>query len=95
MRADGSELALLAQIWFINVGTGDCTLIMDTATRHAVLVDCPTWGIRDVQRLLLDEDVILDTVIVTHWDLDHYGGASRLKHLSISSARNRGWVRLL
>ena len=78
MSADGSEVALLARIWFVNVGAGDCTLIMDRATRRAVLVDCPTWGIQEVQRLLLDEDVILDTVIVTHWDLDHYGGASRL-----------------
>src|SRR5260221_7383778 len=78
MSGSGSDSSLLARVWFINVGAGDCTLVMDAATRRALLVDCPTWGVRHIQRLLLQEDVILDTVIVTHWDLDHYGGASRL-----------------
>lgn len=62
----------------MDVGAGDCTLVMDVATKRAVLVDCPTWHLQQVQHLLLQEDVTLDTVIVTHWDLDHYGGASRL-----------------
>jgi len=78
MSADSPDTNLLARVWFIDVGAGDCTLVMDVATRRAVLVDCPDWSVGDVQRLLLQEEVVLDTVIVTHWDLDHYGGASRL-----------------
>ncbi|MGO9294537.1 MAG: ComEC/Rec2 family competence protein [Streptosporangiaceae bacterium] len=78
MRGNGSEEGLLARVWFIDVGAGDCTLVIDVATKRALLVDCPSWHLRDVQRLLLDEQAILDTVIVTHWDLDHYGGAARL-----------------
>jgi competence protein ComEC len=74
-QADNSPLA---RIWFMDVGSGDCTLVMDVATKRALLVDCPTWRVQEVQRLLSQEGIILDTVIVTHWDLDHYGGASRL-----------------
>jgi competence protein ComEC len=74
----GSDAAPIARVWFIDVGGGDCTLVMDVATKRAVLVDCPTWNVGHVQRLLLQEEATLDTVIVTHWDLDHYGGASRL-----------------
>lgn len=78
MRTGNPQIAPLARVWFINVGAGDCTLAMDVATRRAVLVDCPTRYVKDVERLLSREGVTLDTVIVTHWDLDHYGGASRL-----------------
>ena len=73
-----TEPTLDARVWFIDVGAGDCTLVMDVATRRAVLVDCPTWHVQNVQSLLLQQEATLDTVIVTHWDLDHYGGASRL-----------------
>jgi competence protein ComEC len=68
----------VARVWFVDVGAGDCTLVVDVASGRALLVDCPSTRVADVQSLLNTEGATLDTVIVTHWDLDHYGGASRL-----------------
>jgi competence protein ComEC len=68
----------LVRIWFVDVGQGDCTLVVDTQTRRALLIDCPSWHVERVRDLLRKENASLDTVIVTHWDLDHYGGAARL-----------------
>jgi beta-lactamase superfamily II metal-dependent hydrolase len=71
-------VAPAVRVWFVDVGEGDCTLMLDVASRRALLVDCPTTHVDEVQELLSREGATLDTVIVTHWDLDHYGGASRL-----------------
>ena len=65
------------RVWFINVGAY-CTLVMDVATGRSLLVDCPSGYVEHVKQLLSQAGATLDTVIVTHWDLDHYGGASRL-----------------
>jgi competence protein ComEC len=78
MSTSNRQATPLARVWFINVGGGDCTLALDVATGRAVLVDCPSGYVQRVTRLLSQEGATLDTVIVTHWDLDHYGGASRL-----------------
>jgi competence protein ComEC len=78
MNTSGPGAATVARIWFIDVGAGDCTLVIDESTKRAIVVDCPTWHVQQVKSLLAEEHAILDTVIVTHWDLDHYGGASRL-----------------
>jgi len=61
-------------IIFLEVGQGDCTLLIDHSTSLAVLVDCP----RGSERLVADEiqryGASLDTAIVTHSHLDHFGG---------------------
>jgi len=74
------------RLWFVDVGQGDCTLVVDTETKRALLVDCPSWHVDRVRELLHKENASLDTVIVTHWDLDHYGGAARLA-VDCSAAR--------
>ena len=73
-----STARILGEIWFVNVGQGDCTLAVDHLTRKAILVDCPSWAVEAVARLIENEAMQLDTALVTHWDLDHYGGLARL-----------------
>jgi beta-lactamase superfamily II metal-dependent hydrolase len=68
----------LVRVWFVDVGAGDCTLVLDMTTRRALLVDCPSNRVDKVYQVLDAEGASLDTVIVTHWDIDHYGGAARL-----------------
>lgn len=67
--AEGVEVHLL------DVGQGDCTLIIDRASNTALLVDCPPKGINVVREILGsvgNPEVV--GAIITHWDLDHYGG---------------------
>lgn len=68
----------VADLWFFNVGQGDCTLIVDRASRHAILIDCPTWHVDSLKAALLQANVEIYAAIVTHWDLDHYGGLARI-----------------
>lgn len=63
-EVNSQDAALLARMWFMDVGSGDCTLVIDVVTKLAVLVDCPTWHVDYVRRLLLEEDATLYTVIV-------------------------------
>jgi competence protein ComEC len=62
----------------MDVGNGDCTVVIDEATHSALVVDCPSGRVGQVKKLLQDNDAVLDTCIVTHWDVDHYGGVARL-----------------
>ena len=68
----------VADLWFFNVGQGDCTLIIDRASRQAILIDCPTWHVDSLKETLLEANVEINAAIVTHWDLDHYGGLARI-----------------
>ncbi len=63
------------EVHLLDVGQGDSTLIVDRRSNSALLVDCPSKGVRvvrDVLRTLGDPDVVGS--ILTHWDIDHYGG---------------------
>jgi beta-lactamase superfamily II metal-dependent hydrolase len=68
----------IARVWFMNVGNGDCTVVLDELTRSALVVDCPSLYVDSVRSLLEHERANLHTCIVTHWDVDHYAGVSRL-----------------
>lgn len=68
----------LVRIWFLNVGQGDCTIVIDDDTKKALLIDCPTTHVARVKEVLDSESATLDTCIVTHWDADHYAGVARL-----------------
>ncbi len=68
----------LARVWFLDVGHGDCTVVVDRATRNALVIDCPSGYAVTVKRLLERENAKLHTCIVTHWDADHYAGVARL-----------------
>src|ERR1035438_7290408 len=60
------------KVSFVNVGFGDCTAVLDRNHNQALLMDCPPWGVEAALSAL--EGCRLDTVIVSHLDLDHYGG---------------------
>jgi competence protein ComEC len=83
-------LALLAaeprglDIYFVDVEGGAATLIV-TPAREAILIDCGNPGPRDAGRIhavarAAGLDAI-DTLILTHWHADHYGGVPRLAEL--------------
>jgi competence protein ComEC len=61
---------------FVDVGFGDCTAVLDKKNNRALVVDCPPWGVDAALGAL--EGCYLDTVIVSHLDLDHFGGIAEL-----------------
>jgi len=62
-------------VYFLDVGQGDCTLIVDGDTHSAILIDCPAGRERIVEQHLRALGIdTLHAAILTHWDLDHYGG---------------------
>jgi competence protein ComEC len=75
--SDRDDPQRLADIWFLNVGQGDCTVAIDRRTGHALVIDCPASKVNMLIDLLLREGARLHTVVVTHWDVDHYGGIGR------------------
>jgi competence protein ComEC len=75
---DGKISKPIVRVWFMDVGNGDCTVIIDEETRCALVIDCPSKYATDVSELLTRERASLDTCVVTHWDADHYAGVARL-----------------
>lgn len=75
-----------ARIIFADVGQGDCTILIDPQSRRAMVVDCPTKNVDKVHQYLLAEGLVLSTLVVTHWDRDHYGGVARLAKAHLPSA---------
>ncbi|MFJ5048030.1 ComEC/Rec2 family competence protein [Streptomyces sp. NPDC088719] len=67
-----------AEIWFLDVGQGDCTLVIDSESRNAILIDCPSGRADQVLNFARQESISIHTAIVTHWDMDHYGGIARV-----------------
>jgi competence protein ComEC len=63
---------------FVDVGQGDCTILVDRESNEALLVDCRAASVRRVLRYLRDESVRVLDVLITHWDADHYSGAVRI-----------------
>jgi competence protein ComEC len=61
-------------VTFLEVGQGDCTIVIDHESSLAMLIDCP----RGAERIAVDEiqrhGAELDTALVTHSHLDHFGG---------------------
>jgi len=79
--ADSGELT----IWFIDTEGGAATLIVMPGG-SSVLIDSGNPGKRDAERIhkVATERAKLtaiDSLIITHWHLDHYGGVERLAQL--------------
>lgn len=73
-----------ASVTFLDVGQGDCTLVVDFDAPAALIVDCPGTSLRDVVALLDAAGVVRpDLVVITHSDMDHMVGVVEL-------ARSRG-----
>ena len=63
---------------FLDVGQGAATLIVDHASRKALLIDCPA-GREDVVEGVLDRySAELDVAMITHFDEDHLAGVVTL-----------------
>ncbi|MDE0499612.1 MAG: MBL fold metallo-hydrolase [Acidimicrobiaceae bacterium] len=59
----------------LDVGEGDCTIVVDDATKEALLVDCRSGYDGTAVRALAELGCnSLDAAVVTHSHLDHLGG---------------------
>jgi len=73
------------RIFFVDVECGAATLII-TPAGESLLIDCGNPGKRDAERIFkvaTEQGKIkaIDHLFITHWHLDHYGGAERLRSL--------------
>jgi competence protein ComEC len=62
------------EIVFLDVGQGDATLVVDHGSKAALLIDCPAGREYVIEQALQERSCRLTTAIITHWDLDHFGG---------------------
>ena len=69
------------KIEFVDTEGGGATLII-TPTGESILIDCGNPGNRDAERIAKAAKKLglerIDHLVVTHWHLDHYGGAGTL-----------------
>ena len=79
-----SHLDPFFHVYLINIGQGDCTLIVEPFHKSAVMIDCGQNLYRDnVKKIILPvlEDLQihqLTALICTHDDFDHSGGKNEL-----------------
>lgn len=77
----------LFQVYTLNIGQGDCSVIVEPFYKSVVMIDCGQSLYRDnVERIIfpfLENKNIhtIDTLILTHADFDHSGGYDRLKDM--------------
>ena len=73
------------QVYTLNIGQGDCSVIVEPFYKSVVMIDCGQSLYRDnVERIIfpfLENKNIhtIDTLILTHDDFDHSDGYDRLK----------------
>lgn len=73
------------QVYTLNIGQGDCSVIVEPFYKSVVMIDCGQSLYRDnVERIIfpfLENKNIhtIDTLILTHDDFDHSGGYNHLK----------------
>lgn len=73
------------QVYTLNIGQGDCSVIVEPFYKSVVMIDCGQSLYRDnVERIIfpfLENKNIhtIDTLILTHDDFDHSGGYDHLK----------------
>lgn len=75
------------QVYTLNIGQGDCSVIVEPFYKSVVMIDCGQSLYRDnVERIIFpfleNKNIhIIDTLILTHADFDHSGGYDRLKDM--------------
>src|SRR5258706_8211692 len=84
MGWQGSAQARNLDIYFVDTEGGAATLIV-SPSGESTLIDCGNPGTRDAERIARVAKIAgikaIDNLIITHWHLDHYGGAERLAQL--------------
>ena len=72
-------------VYMLDIGQGDCTLIVEPFMRSVVMIDCGQNLYRDNVEEIIDPFLKarhiskLDALILTHEDFDHSGGLEALK----------------
>ena len=80
------------QVYTLNIGQGDCSVIVEPFYKSVVMIDCGQSLYRDnVERIIfpfLENKNIhtIDTLILTHDDFDHSGGYDHLNYLFMGDA---------
>lgn len=75
----GGVLGPETLVAFLDVGQGDCTIAADLSERRALVIDCPSWGLQRVRDFIRQHKITsIDSVIVTHYDKDHFSGIPQL-----------------
>lgn len=82
------------EITFIDTEGGAATLIVSPAG-ESTLIDCGNPGERDAERIFQATKQAglkqIDNLVITHWHLDHYGGAEALaRKIPIRHCYDRG-----
>ncbi len=82
------------EIYFVDTEGGAATLIV-APSGESTLIDCGNPGERDAQRIFVAAKQAglkqIDNLIITHWHLDHYGGAEALaRKIPIKHCYDRG-----
>lgn len=73
------------QVYTLNIGQGDCSVIVEPFYKSVVMIDCGQNLYRDnVERIIMpfleNKNIhTIDTLILTHDDFDHSGGYESLK----------------
>lgn len=73
------------QVYTLNIGQGDCSVIVEPFHKSVVMIDCGQSLYRDnVERIVMpfleNKNIhTIDTLILTHDDFDHNGGYDSLK----------------
>ena len=73
------------QVYTLNIGQGDCSVIVEPFYKSVVMIDCGQSLYRDnVERIIMpfleNKNIhTIDTLILTHDDFDHSGGCESLK----------------
>ena len=73
------------QVYTLNIGQGDCSVIVEPFYKSVVMIDCGQSLYRDnVERIIMpfleNKNIhTIDTLILTHDDFDHSGGYESLK----------------
>lgn len=72
------------QVYTLNIGQGDCSLIVEPFQKSVVMIDCGQSMYRDnvesiIYPFLENKNIhCIDTLILTHADMDHSGGYEAL-----------------
>jgi competence protein ComEC len=92
--ASRASAAIGLDIYFVDTEGGAATLIV-SSSGESTLIDCGNPGERDAERIFRAAKQAglkqIDNLIITHWHLDHYGGAEALaRKLPIKHCFDRG-----